>query len=1001
MRLGNKIDCANPLNRAHPLNRGLQSDITVVPGLLNAQFNRAAMSSLDTFQDLAMLPGGQSFVPLAGGRHGWFNAGSKPPIDEGISGSPGGWGKSFSFGGGGTQYAVIGDPQGNYTPRYDAITKLANTFSLFVWIHPTDFTAINRIFGLWNDDAASPGWDFWLTATNAQPLFSTLDGTGANGRGVFATTGINLRTWTQVGFTYDGSDSIAGIHIYVNGEDVAVTTNTNTASGAFTSSQAKWGGGSTTHASFIGFMNKLRIFNRVVDAAEAKQQYKETRNEKSSIYRYVTLPSHYDVSDRVRVSQTIAATTTFGSIFAGIHIWSNLAGSVTFGPASVFSIHKKLTTNIQGLTTVGNAYLGLKVGISSGPWAGSTTLGSVSVPHNFDRPFQHIDGVCTFGTANLSNKWKQRHTITGATLVGSASPVVHRKLTNTIAGVVSCGLATPTTHRHSTTTIAAVVNITGNATQPIHETTTLHAAVAVGPVTPTTHRHSTTTIAATTAFGSASLKMRLTMTIAATTAVGSALLSNKRRILWGGFIIQASTLFAANSGTKKKSSTVISASTAVGPVTATNHRKLTNLLAGVTAIGGGGFVRKKLTSTLAASTLVGPVLLNTRFKPRMTIAGSTMLSSGIGLQGAAKFVGASNQYLSHVSNANLQTGNVDWWISFWIKTTNAGLAILASKTSSGWSGDWLVVGTGTNILFRILNSNVAIAACSQNVSYADNVWHNIFCYVDAVNQLAKISVDNAAFSSNAWVGTPAAGANDFVIANYSSHDFPFDGIVDSFAFGKSPPGGIAAIASTIKSTLWNSGNGVVSSAIDGATKTAWGGVGWWDFADMPNLLNDSWGSNPLTNSNGVTTAPGIPGGGILGTGPGAVIHRKLSHVIGGTTLLSTPANPVVHRKLAHTIAGTTIIPAAGIPRRKLVQTISPSTVFGPVTATTRRKSTNVVAGGVTLGTALAGTHRHSTARITGSTQFIHDRIEPARGDDDHTWQMPPRDDTWILPESND
>jgi hypothetical protein len=236
------------------------------------------------------------------------------------------------------------------------------------------------------------------------------------------------------------------------------------------------------------------------------------------------------------------------------------------------------------------------------------------------------------------------------------------------------------------------------------------------------------------------------------------------------------------------------------------------------------------------------------------LAGITLASMG-----AAKFVAASTQSLSRVSNATLQTGNTDWWAAGWVNPVGvAGQQCLVSKYAAA------------NFEFLIYLNNAAITAqiVALNGSGSDNAvgnsnavagaWTFWFAWYDSAANTINIKINNGTTVSTNRVVTLATGTAPFTLGLTGNSTFPLNGKQDSVAFGKGPTGGFATTTpAAISTSLYNNGAGKVYADLTGAEKAAWGLVSFWDFATPAALLTDGHGTNTLTNNNGVGMDQGV------------------------------------------------------------------------------------------------------------------------------------------------
>ncbi len=134
-------------------------------------------------------------------------------------------------------------------------------------------------------------------------------------------------------------------------------------------------------------------------------------------------------------------------------------------------------------------------------------------------------------------------------------------------------------------------------------------------------------------------------------------------------------------------------------------------------------------------------------------------------------------------------------------------------------------------------------------------------YHDSVNNLLGISLNGAAFQTVTTSGVaPNTTSAPFVIGSYNTGTGEFwNGRLSCPLIGKSPVGGIAALATTIRDALYANGQGLQPSKITTAQRTAWGVVSGW--IDAGSLTADQIGSNVLTNNNTVTATSGYFRGG--------------------------------------------------------------------------------------------------------------------------------------------
>lgn len=186
------------------------------------------------------------------------------------------------------------------------------------------------------------------------------------------------------------------------------------------------------------------------------------------------------------------------------------------------------------------------------------------------------------------------------------------------------------------------------------------------------------------------------------------------------------------------------------------------------------------------------------------------------LGSSAQFVAANSEQLTRVDNAALSSGDVDLWVAAWAyldsKPSNGGIAFKGTGVAAGTVEYALFYqGGGTDRLrFQIGDSAAgSLTTVSATVLGSPSLatWYFVLGYHDSVNDEIGISVNGGAFTTGATSGrAPADTAGSFRIGSLNGASF-FDGRIDSVAIGKSPPGGIAALATQIRDRLYNAGLG--------------------------------------------------------------------------------------------------------------------------------------------------------------------------------------------------
>ncbi len=265
--------------------------------------------------------------------------------------------------------------------------------------------------------------------------------------------------------------------------------------------------------------------------------------------------------------------------------------------------------------------------------------------------------------------------------------------------------------------------------------------------------------------------------------------------------------------------------------------------------------------------------------------------------GAAKFVAASSQYLNIADNASLSIGNVDAWGVAWVYADSLG----ADRVIMGQFG--IAGNRAFELRYRTTGSQFNFVAYADGTTVTQlgattfgtpttATWYFVMWYHDSVADVIGISVNGGAFDTVALVGGIFDSSAQFTLgAENGTTDF-WNGRIDSVAFGKNPVGGIAALATTIRDSLYNGGLGKTYADLTTAEKTAWGLVSFWNLDEATGNRADSHGSNTLTSNNGVTSDAGIASG-QCGDGDPVALWRDRSSAAANLSQSTLAARPTL------------------------------------------------------------------------------------------------------------
>jgi hypothetical protein len=157
---------------------------------------------------------------------------------------------------------------------------LTNTtaFSVALWFRLTA-TTNNKVFITTGQDS-NPFDGVWVAygdgsgfCNNKLELVITQTTANNTERICSNSTFMTTATWTHLSMTYDGSQTTAGMKIYLNGALLATTVSQNQGFGAFTNRTWEIASSHTPDLFLDGDLDDIRIYNRALSAAEVRQLY--------------------------------------------------------------------------------------------------------------------------------------------------------------------------------------------------------------------------------------------------------------------------------------------------------------------------------------------------------------------------------------------------------------------------------------------------------------------------------------------------------------------------------------------------------------------------------------------------------------------------------------------------------------------------------------------------------------------------------------------------------
>lgn len=173
----------------------------------------------------------------------------------------------------------------------------------------------------------------------------------------------------------------------------------------------------------------------------------------------------------------------------------------------------------------------------------------------------------------------------------------------------------------------------------------------------------------------------------------------------------------------------------------------------------------------------------------------------------ADFELANTEFLNHVDNASLSTGDIDFTIACWVKAESlAANAHIMNKWGLAGNNEYTLFYSNAANRFQFLVSNNGVASVFENADVlgapALATWYLIICWHDSVANTINIQINNAAIDSQAYALGVFDSASNFTISGSHAGAPFFDGVVDEAAFWK------RVLTPAERTMLFNGGAGI-------------------------------------------------------------------------------------------------------------------------------------------------------------------------------------------------
>lgn len=162
------------------------------------------------------------------------------------------------------------------------------------------------------------------------------------------------------------------------------------------------------------------------------------------------------------------------------------------------------------------------------------------------------------------------------------------------------------------------------------------------------------------------------------------------------------------------------------------------------------------------------------------------------INSARSFLSASSQHGTRASDANLNTGDIDFAISFWVRFTDAasGAEAVFAKRTSGSVRDYMIYRrSDAKMEFDIYTASGTIALVSTGDSVLAGALTHVIAWHDAAANTINMRVNGGAADSLTTAGAfPTTSAAVVQLGCYNNGSTGFlNGSIDELSFSKGLP----------------------------------------------------------------------------------------------------------------------------------------------------------------------------------------------------------------------
>jgi len=202
----------------------------------------------------------------------------------------------------------------------------------------------------------------------------------------------------------------------------------------------------------------------------------------------------------------------------------------------------------------------------------------------------------------------------------------------------------------------------------------------------------------------------------------------------------------------------------------------------------------------------------TRFDPvgDNDLTDNNTVTQAVGIVGnAGQFTRANTEFLSHVDNLDLSTGDIDFTIAGWayLDSTSNQLTLISK---GNWAGiaqaeykiEFIVSSSKLQLVVSSDGGGGGTAGVIASSTQTTGTWYFVVAWHDSINNTINIQIDNGTVSSIAHSAGVFDGTESFQIGSRNgAGSIPWDGRIDEVGFWKK------VLTAQERTDLYNGGSG--------------------------------------------------------------------------------------------------------------------------------------------------------------------------------------------------